>query len=696
MSTLMTPSARHALKSTSGNMRLFLWPLLAFLLSCASASLYAGQDPVWKDLSSKHGDLPVPPGGSTQQTGALVADLDGDGIQDFVLSFREKGAALAWYRRVGTGWKVYTIEKEYLPIEAGGVAYDVDGDGDLDLVFGGDWQSNEVWWWENPAPNFDPNIPWKRHVIKLGGATQQHDQIIADFKNTGKPQLVFWNQGAKALFIADIPADPRHTEPWPFTPLYTGDGGEQDREGAFKYPEGLAAADIDGDGVVDLLAGNYWFKYLGNGKFKPIRIGTIGGRIRAAKLIESSKYPQVVISPGDGSGPLRWYECKGNPEVESDWVGHDLGGRDMIHGHTLDIGDINGDGHLDIFAAEMAKWTEKRPDPDNPKAEAWIFYGDGNGNFRKTILATGHEFHEGKLADLDGDGDLDILNKPYNWDTPRIDVWLNNGTGPRTFAGTSADFKGPLGLELYSLRHNFDKNVPYTLDTIQELGFREVEGGTYGYPPEVFVNMLAARDMKLIGTFADYDKFRDDIDGVIQQARALHVQYVLCGWIPHDGSTFTEKNARDAAEVFNRAGAKLRAAGLRFAYHPHGYEFRPYQSETLFDLLASLTKPDDVAFELDVYWATQSGADPIALMRKYGNRFELMHIKDLRRGSARDFSGTAPDNESVAVGGGEIDWKAVLREGKHIGIKHYFIEDEADDAAAQIPQSLRYLQSVTW
>jgi sugar phosphate isomerase/epimerase len=83
-------------------------------------------------------------------------------------------------------------------------------------------------------------------------------------------------------------------------------------------------------------------------------------------------------------------------------------------------------------------------------------------------------------------------------------------------------------------------------------------------------------------------------------------------------------------------------------------------------------------------------------MRRYGNRFELMHIKDLRRGALRDFSVAGPDDESVAVGTGEIDWKAVLKEGQTTGISHYFIDDEADDAAGQIPQSLRCLQSVTW
>src|SRR2546430_12693797 len=97
------------------------------------------------------------------------------------------------------------------------------------------------------------------------------------------------------------------------------------------------------------------------------------------------------------------------------------------------------------------------------------------------------KIHEGKLAVLDGDGDLDILNKPYNWETPRVDVWLNNGTGHRKHAGTSASFKGPLGLQLYSLRHHFAKNVPLTLDYVRNFGFTEVEGGAYGYPPEQWI-----------------------------------------------------------------------------------------------------------------------------------------------------------------------------------------------------------------
>ncbi len=380
----------------------------------------------WTHLSSRTGDLPTP-GASHQQTGSVIAKFDPRGSTDFMLSFRKVAPALVWYRRQGNGWSRYVVEKDFLTVEAGGAAFDIDGDGDLDVVFGGDYQSDELWWWENPAPDFDANVSWKRHVIKRGGAKQHHDQIFADLKGTGRPQLIFWNQAAKALFLADIPKSPRTAESWPLEVIFSGKAGEA-VEGAAAYAEGLDAVDIDGDGRVDLLAGNYWFKYLGDGRFQRTRIAPIGGRIRAGRF-KPGKYAQVVIAPGDGSGPLRIYEAKGDPTNTASWVGRDLLDRDMVHGHTLDLGDIDGDGNLDIFTGEMAKWTGTPAVADNPKATAWILYGDGRGNFTTTVFSTGDGWHEGKLGDLNGDGRLDILNKPYAWDAPRIDVWLNQKAG---------------------------------------------------------------------------------------------------------------------------------------------------------------------------------------------------------------------------------------------------------------------------
>jgi hypothetical protein len=404
---------------------LFAGVTVSFLFAVA-ASLATGvratpPQPAWRNLSSSRGELPIP-GRSTQQTGAVVADFDKDGVTDFVLSFRQVAPALVWYRRRADGWDRFVIEKDYLTIEAGGAVYDIDRDGDLDVVFGGDYQSSDVWWWENPFPDFKPDVPWRRHGIKKGGKTQHHDQIFGDFMGTGEAQLAFWNQGAKTIFLAEIPDNPRQSDTWPAAPIFSGTAGEAVDQGA-KYAEGMAAGDIDGDGQTDLLAGIYWFKHVAKSKFIPIPIGTIGGR-NAVGRFKPGKVPQVVIAPGDGIGPLKWYECVGDPTVAANWHGHELVAR-MVHGHTLDIADIDGDGNLDIFAAEMAKWTESRPDPDHSEAKAWIFYGNGRGEFRQTELVTGHGWHEGRLADLDGDGDIDILNKPYNWQTPRVDVWLN-------------------------------------------------------------------------------------------------------------------------------------------------------------------------------------------------------------------------------------------------------------------------------
>lgn len=394
--------------------RLFFCALLGHCLAFAQSPTPKG----WTHLSTEGGKLPMP-WASTQQTAALVTDLNKDGRNDLVIGCRVQPPTLVWMARTAKGWERYVIENEYIPIEAGGAFHDIDGDGDLDLAFGNDWQGTEVFWWENPYPKLEPNTSWKRYVIKQGGKTQHHDQIFGDFKRTGKPQFVFWNQGEKTLYITEVPANPKETANWKLEKIYQGSAGEQNAP----YAEGLAAGDLDGDGHTDLIAGNYWFKYQPDGTFKPIQVAQMGGRVAMARF-KPGKTLQVVIASGDGKGPLLYYECQGDPEDPKAWVGKDLGGREYLHAHTLEVADINGDGHLDIFTAEMAKWSEKKTEPDNPNAEALIFYGDGKGNFRKTLFLTGWGFHEARLADLDGDGKVDIFSKPYNWKVPRLDVWL--------------------------------------------------------------------------------------------------------------------------------------------------------------------------------------------------------------------------------------------------------------------------------
>lgn len=378
----------------------------------------------WENLSSKNGDLPVPPG-SDQQTMSILLDVDGDGTSDFVIGCRRKGPALFWYRRQEEGWKVYVLDPATLPLEAGGTYADIDGDGDRDLVAGEDSSGHKIYWWENPQPDYDPNVPWKRHEIKNSDGKKHHDQIFGDFLGEGKLQLIFWNQGANRLMLARIPADPK-AEPWPAVEIWSSG----------KHAEGIGAGDIDGDGKLDLLAGGRWFKHEGETRFAAYEIDDAQRDARHATAdFDGDGRTDAVMVLGDGVGRLKWYAQKGDPKVKSSWIAHDLLGFDVKHGHSLAAADFDKNGKPDIFCGEMRKWTAN---DDHPEARMWIFYGDGKGNFIKTEVASGFGVHEAKVGDLDGDGWPDILAKPYNWDTPRIDIWLNRRPERSRFGARAA------------------------------------------------------------------------------------------------------------------------------------------------------------------------------------------------------------------------------------------------------------------
>lgn len=263
--------------------------------------------------------------------------------------------------------------------------------------------------------------------------------------------------------------------------------------------------------------------------------------------------------------------------------------------------------------------------------------------------------------------------------------------------GTGGSFKGPLGLQMYSLRFYSPSNALAKLDWVRDAGFKTIEGGaSRGMPPEAFLKELETRGLKLVSTGADYNRLKTNPAAAVEQARLIGAKYVMCSWIPHEKGKFSEKNAREAIQVFSLAGELFQKQGITFTYHCHGYEFQPFDGGTLFDLIIKETKPEFVSFELDVFWAAQGGADPAKLLEKHGSRFKLMHVKDLRKGAAVNLTGGAPDADSVAVGEGSIDWAAVMKAAEKAGVEHYFIEDEAVEATEQIPRSLKFLRQLRW
>lgn len=252
-----------------------------------------------------------------------------------------------------------------------------------------------------------------------------------------------------------------------------------------------------------------------------------------------------------------------------------------------------------------------------------------------------------------------------------------------------------IGLELYSLRNQFKTDVPGTLAKIKEWNIREIEGGgSYGLPREEYKKLLAQNNLKMVSVSADFDQLAKNPQAAIDEAKAFGAKYVVCFWIPHKEGEFTIEDAKKAVEVFNTAGKLMQQNGLDFCYHPHGYEFRPYENGTLFDYIVKNTNPGYVNFEMDVFWVKHPGQDPVAILKKYPNRFPLIHLKDRKPGTEGNQNGRADDETNVVLGQGDVGIAEIMRQAKKIGVKHYFIEDESTVSVEQIPQSLAFLHQL--
>lgn len=264
-------------------------------------------------------------------------------------------------------------------------------------------------------------------------------------------------------------------------------------------------------------------------------------------------------------------------------------------------------------------------------------------------------------------------------------------------ASEQKPLKEQLGLQLWSLRGAFVKNPMEALDIAKSYGITEVEtAGTARMTPQQFRAELDKRGLKAVSAHMGYERLQKDFDGALEEVKALGVQWVFVPILP-EREKFDYERAMAAAKNFNEWGRKFREAGLKFGYHPHGFEFGPGKTagKTLFDELVEATTPGDVYYEMDVYWVVHGGADPVTLLKRYNSRWAALHVKDMRKGIPTGLNiGSSPAEDKVAVGEGQIDWPSILRTAREVGVKHYFIEDETVDALVNIPPSLDYLRAL--
>lgn len=269
--------------------------------------------------------------------------------------------------------------------------------------------------------------------------------------------------------------------------------------------------------------------------------------------------------------------------------------------------------------------------------------------------------------------------------------------------GSEPLFKSEFGVQAYTFRNQFNDStwtLEAILDTIAGLGFTEFEAGApKDMSPEAYKQMCLDKGIKIVSTGASFDEMATNPQAVADRAKAIGASYVMTAWIPHDGKAgFSFEDAKKAVKVFNEGGKVLADNGIIFCYHDHGYEFKPNPEGegTMMDYIIQNTNPEHVSFEMDVLWTIHGGGAeaPQQLLKKYGDRWKLMHVKDLRKGVVGDGTGGTPAENDVVLGTGQANWPEIIKLANEVGIKHFFIEDESENEFIHIPKSLEYLRGL--
>lgn len=246
----------------------------------------------------------------------------------------------------------------------------------------------------------------------------------------------------------------------------------------------------------------------------------------------------------------------------------------------------------------------------------------------------------------------------------------------------SARTIAPIGVQLYTVRTLLQQDFEGTLARIAAIGYREVEfGGLEGPSPKETIRILKRHGLASPSGHAQFDLLERTLPKVLEDANAREQQYVVCPSVDADRHR-TLDDWKQLAATFNAIGEKAKRAGLAFAYHNHDFEFAAVDGQLPYELLLADTDPALVGMELDLYWMTHAGHDPVAWFQRHPGRFPLLHLKDATR-----------DGAITDVGSGTIDFKRILGAAGIAGVTHCFVEhDDPVDPMRSIETSSAYLR----
>ncbi len=253
-----------------------------------------------------------------------------------------------------------------------------------------------------------------------------------------------------------------------------------------------------------------------------------------------------------------------------------------------------------------------------------------------------------------------------------------------------------LGVQLYTVRNVIGKDPAATLQAIQKIGYTEIEA-IYASLDEIWP-ALKETSLQPVSVHIDeamFVKGGSDLDSALANAKERGFQYAVVPYIPVDQRGGADMFKR-LADTLNKSGEKAKANGLHLCYHNHAFEFKPLDGKTGLEMLMSETQKDLVSLELDIFWASVAGHNPVDVLKTYSGRVRLLHLKDKSRAFTQtQFNENVPKDTFKEDGSGSVDIPAALAAANTAGVEHYFVEQDQTpgDPIASLQKSFNYLKT---
>lgn len=255
-----------------------------------------------------------------------------------------------------------------------------------------------------------------------------------------------------------------------------------------------------------------------------------------------------------------------------------------------------------------------------------------------------------------------------------------------------ANQQNAFGIQLWTVKEALAKDPLAVLKHLSASGYKQIEsfegdkGIFWGMKNTAFKKTMDDLGMKIVSAHCDNTK---DFERKAAEAGEIGMKYLIC---PYKGPQKSIDQFKRFADEFNACGEIAKKHGIRFAYHNHDYSFVPMDGVVPQDVMMNLTNPATVDFEMDMYWTVAAGVDPIAYMKKFPNRFKLVHVKDLVKLPKGE-------HESCVIGKGTIDYKALLPQASKQGVQYFIVEQEAYTGTNELDAAkadAAYVKTLHW